>query len=113
MLTRHIAFNPETRQAKAVHRLIHVSTLKNLLNADSLSAEVSQGLMNNQLLSQNILAAMMDRCATNSASANETNEALVAAGEVERFIIFCFSHLACNDGDQAGFVLLDHFWKLL
>ena len=113
MVSRSMDANPEKRQAKAVHRLIHVSTIKGSLNAATLSAEVSVGLMARQIMHGNVPAAAMDRCFTNSASMNNINEAAQAAGEVERFASYCMSHLLCNAGDKAAFVLLELFWTLL
>ncbi|KAL7535559.1 LOW QUALITY PROTEIN: hypothetical protein ACHAWF_005201 [Thalassiosira exigua] len=105
--------NPTARQAGTRHRLIHVSTIKGSLNATSLSAEVNKGLMLKQIMHNKVLAAMVNRCFTNSAATTENNEAAPENGNTEWRIFFCFSHLACNAGNHAGFPLLDLFWKLL
>lgn len=41
------------------------------------------------------------------------NEAAREIGEIERFPMYCFSHMTCNAGDKAGFVLLTLYWKLM
>ena len=56
---------------------------------------------------------MMDRCFTNSAALNKTNELATATGEHEWLLSYCMSHLACNAGDEAGFPLLNKLWSLL
>lgn len=46
VVARVIDMCPKKRTAKAVHKLIHVSTMKGSMNADSLSAEISKALAN-------------------------------------------------------------------
>ena len=113
VVARYIESNEEKRTAKAVHILIHVSAMRGSMDANSLSEELSRALANRQIMPENVPAAAMDRCSTNSCSANEMNEAAAAAGNVERLAIYCLSHMICNAGDQASFVLLELFWYYL
>jgi hypothetical protein len=87
-----------------------VSTIAGSLNNATLSAEVSEALANSQILQDNVPAAAMDRCFTNSASANEMNDSAAVAGKYARLISFCMSHMICNAGDKAEFLLLELFW---
>ena len=113
LVARKVELDPNKRTAKTVHKLIHVATMKGSMNADSLSAEISKGLANRQIMSGNVPAAAMDRCYTNSASADEMNAAAAAADHLERLIVYCLSHMICNAGDQASFILLELFWSYL
>jgi len=112
-VARFMCQDPRLRVVYAKHILIHVSTIKGSLNATTLSAEVSEALMNRQILPRHVPAAAMDRCYTNSASATEMNEGAAVVGELQRFIVFCFAHMTCNAGDRASFVLLELFWTYL
>jgi len=41
------------------------------------------------------------------------NEAAAVAGNLERLNVYCLSHMICNAGDSASFVLLELFWSYL
>jgi hypothetical protein len=85
---------------------MHIASLEGSLNAASLSAEVSCGLRKNNVPHASVPAAIVDRCSTNSSSIESLNEAAREIGEIERFPMYCFSHMTFNAGDKAGFVLL-------
>ncbi len=113
LVAREILCDEDSRRAYARHTLIHVSTIAGSLNNATLSAEVTTALANCQILQDNVPAAAMDRCYTNSASANEMNDSAAVADKYARLISFCMSHMICNAGDQASFLLLELFWSYI
>ena len=62
---RMIVNDPDTRTAKAVHKLFYVSTLSGSLNHNLLSSEISKGLASRQILGENVPVVAIDACVTN------------------------------------------------
>ena len=83
------------------------------MNVNSLSSEISTGLAARQTLPNNVSATSMDRCFTNSSSANVMNEAAAETQNTERLIVHCLSHMLCNTGDKAEFILIQPVWTYL
>jgi plastocyanin len=113
VVIRDIVCDEQSRRARARHTLIYVSTIAGSLNNATLSHELSTALAERQILQENVHAAAMDRCFTNSASANEMNDSAAVAGKHARLISFCMSHMICNAGDTASFILLELFWTYI
>ena len=113
LVVRFMELDPNLRIAFAKHVLIHVSTLDGSMNAESLSAEVTTALTNRRIWNDNVPASAMDRCYTNSASATEMNEGAEISGALQRFNVYCFSHMICNAGGCAAFILLELFWSYI
>jgi len=113
VVARLVKEDQDKKTARIQHILFYISTLADSLNAASLSAEVSTALSQRQILDRNVPAAAMDRCFTNSASAEEMNAAAGVTNSLQRLTVYCFSHMINNAGEKAEFVLLSYMWGLL
>ena len=138
MLARYVVLEPVKKRAVAHQQLIHCAAVQGSLNQYTQLGEVAKGLHARGIKNERAVVEMADGCYTNGAAHEMGNNIADAAGDVKRFISICLSHCASNagklcyfsspasnflhltiyvlfitSGQQASFVMLDHFWSLV
>jgi hypothetical protein len=89
--------------------LIHLGFLRSTLDACEICGELKKAMQKRRVCPNEVIALSLDGCKANT-SAHDTME---KAEDVKWLLLLCFSHMASNAGEQAGFPNLKKFWSLL